>query len=890
IVDWITGAKKVGLDSADKKFLGATLLFSLPVFILISFQMFNPLAIVIASLATIAIHSLYNYAILRGWLDKDANVNLISDVKGDAEISPMKAEKMSGEKDAVVESEDDNFTTWSLGLLEKVRDSKILRRVIASDVEIKMIVEEIKNMPQEKIQRLYNQFSNNSDEILNKLLSKEKLKDKSNEKELIALFMGISILAVLSYRDIMSELGDKDGIVIAKIIRDILVRLRYEFTFESITGSFLVGGDILFKLANELKENNDIKITDALFFIFSHEVMHNILIHIFKIKSNFFKKRDLITVSSIEFIADIGSYYIAQKYGIVDRRNNFNLLFLEKYHFPREENVQRRILRTVVKTAGDILFFTEPHLVARVQIYRMLNTFGEKDIDFETYFKSMMEVIKEIEEGDTKERISFTTFFLKVMQKYLENKLFVAKEDMSFKRKIDLVLRIFFIRMFFQVVIGRFFILNKLINLVTQIKQSAIHLMFKDKPREIEIKDNIIPVDEYSLKEIEKLSEHIFSISIREVLKSVLTFLGISIRDIVIITKDVVQQLKLEKSLLVILKNKLRNLSNLVFNKSLINILFSILNISDDRFSEEKESAEEVPKLLDGEELETSHSGFEYFRRPQYKSLDEAYKDLPRRIKNLLLEFGFTKEEIRVAMSLIGLIRTKYKKINLSTDYYHNHLHTLVVTHNALLLARQSGYSDLRDIKILFLSALLHDFHIREAGTPAKVDETIRQLRDILGLPLTTGSPEEKKYGEMISEGDKEKMLSVVRNFLGLSARDSLEPVFVEIEAIIRRTDFPFEKNNDNINKYKNSLRNVIENRRNLIDRIGVMIAKGADQSGSYWLFSYELVEEIVKGLAKEFKEPEERIENFLNTNYEKFFQPVLLDDSVLNVLYDLPI
>lgn len=276
----------------------------------------------------------------------------------------------------------------------------------------------------------------------------------------------------------------------------------------------------------------------------------------------------------------------------------------------------------------------------------------------------------------------------------------------------------------------------------------------------------------------------------------------------------------------------------------------------------------------------------------KYESLEESYKDLPGRIKRLLENYGFSREEIENAIKLIDLIRTKYEEIGLSTQYYHNHLHTLVVTHNALLLASQGRYKEIiknkTDIKILFLSALLHDFHIREAGIPAKVDETIRQLRDILGLQLTIGPPTETKYKDIIDEKFKNDIKNFVQKFLGDEV--DLVETFKEIEAIIRRTDFPFEGNEENISKYKISLNKIDVNRQMIIDKLGVMLAKGADQSGNYWFFSDELVKQIVKELALEFKLPQEKLDGFLVKNYETFFAPVLLSDSVLDVLYNLPI
>jgi hypothetical protein len=144
---------------------------------------------------------------------------------------------------------------------------------------------------------------------------------------------------------------------------------------------------------------------------------------------------------------------------------------------------------------------------------------------------------------------------------------------------------------------------------------------------------------------------------------------------------------------------------------------------------------------------------------------------------------------------------------------YHNHAHNLGVVFAMLTIARRSGSAqNKRDLKIAFLAALLHDFHIRNqlapgkdargndvvVGKPARVAETLRQVRDLGGIrgdrldpwvltPENTAAPTEEKYRLLVNAEWKSEFRTLLQEtFPG----ENLNSVFAEVEAMILRTDF----------------------------------------------------------------------------------------------------
>lgn len=209
---------------------------------------------------------------------------------------------------------------------------------------------------------------------------------------------------------------------------------------------------------------------------------------------------------------------------------------------------------------------------------------------------------------------------------------------------------------------------------------------------------------------------------------------------------------------------------------------------------------------------------------PVLKSKDAMLKLLPGLIASELEKTKLlTSNEIQMVKNFIDTNKEIYKALELLNYNYHDLSHSLAVAFAQLLLIRGEKNLTARDVKVSFLAALLHDFHIRErnkdgdleTGTPAYAPETIRQLKRILGLE--TGDPQERRFLQFLDE-DKartdpllKKFAQQIREFIG---EKDFDDAFNEIEAMIWRThnafDVPFAKG-DYVAKAKTIRRFFIE-------------------------------------------------------------------------------
>ena len=177
-----------------------------------------------------------------------------------------------------------------------------------------------------------------------------------------------------------------------------------------------------------------------------------------------------------------------------------------------------------------------------------------------------------------------------------------------------------------------------------------------------------------------------------------------------------------------------------------------------------------------------------------YASLADMQKYLPGEISKRMQANGVPASEADRATQAMRQVERLYGKMNLDA-YYHSHTHNLGVTYAGLIMTERflSGTlakpESARAFKAFFLAALLHDFHLRAAGKPAMVAETLRQLRDVLGLAPADGlGPQEAEYRTLLSAEEKRELRETILGFLG-------DIPFAEVETLILRTDFPTDVN-----------------------------------------------------------------------------------------------
>lgn len=198
-----------------------------------------------------------------------------------------------------------------------------------------------------------------------------------------------------------------------------------------------------------------------------------------------------------------------------------------------------------------------------------------------------------------------------------------------------------------------------------------------------------------------------------------------------------------------------------------------------------------------------------------YPSVDQMYQALPNDIVSLIDDIAAKLPDSRVIRSnkdnFLKLMNTVAKIYNdpnimgdLTTQNYHNHLHNLVVSMGSLFTNSKAEliYSS-RDLIGVFLAALFHDFHVRAVrpkqggtATPAWVDETLGkkgtkeggQLKDLFGVgnfKYATSAIANARY-ENVPEELKEQVREALQGLVGTD----LEDIYIEVEAMIRRTDF----------------------------------------------------------------------------------------------------
>ncbi|MBZ0166981.1 MAG: hypothetical protein K8I00_09245, partial [Candidatus Omnitrophica bacterium] len=203
-----------------------------------------------------------------------------------------------------------------------------------------------------------------------------------------------------------------------------------------------------------------------------------------------------------------------------------------------------------------------------------------------------------------------------------------------------------------------------------------------------------------------------------------------------------------------------------------------------------------------------------------YRNIESMYLNLQRDIEDNLraIEQELPAEEaaefqrsLPFAMELMSGVSSLYRgmeetnvqgeEVNLTTGNYHNDFHNQLVTQASLIWNASAGQiSSARDLKVVFLSALLHDFHLRRVlsspdaqgkqwSTPAFVPETVAQVADLFGVELY-GQPtvENADYAGRISGQFKTAFQRALSSFIGED--ESLPEFYREVVTAIRRTDY----------------------------------------------------------------------------------------------------
>ena len=207
-----------------------------------------------------------------------------------------------------------------------------------------------------------------------------------------------------------------------------------------------------------------------------------------------------------------------------------------------------------------------------------------------------------------------------------------------------------------------------------------------------------------------------------------------------------------------------------------------------------------------------------------YQNIKQMYDLLPVNIRSLMANILVRSEVSPDAVAnLMDEIKKLYTRMKLNTENYHNDMHHLLVTQGALMLAANAGLiKEKRDLIVTFAAALFHDFQLREVypsgvgkpGSDAWVNETLGipgtdkggQLPDLLGIVKYNGPAiNNARYDS--KQITKEEKLNIQRAFRLLRNGEDLEQVYYEIEAIIRRTDFPSDVKRANDFYWKSATR-----------------------------------------------------------------------------------
>lgn len=195
---------------------------------------------------------------------------------------------------------------------------------------------------------------------------------------------------------------------------------------------------------------------------------------------------------------------------------------------------------------------------------------------------------------------------------------------------------------------------------------------------------------------------------------------------------------------------------------------------------------------------------------PLYQNKQEMYERLPGDIREKLKEIGFLDADgVDAIMKLIDALEGIYKKMELTTENYHNHFHNMYVLYGSLILNHRAGLiQSKRDLIVTVLGALKHDFDVRMKshesrtpnGTPALVEETLGsppgmpqqggQLRDLFGIGdfvYQTPVVPYTVYQTAVTNDEKQNIRDLYRQLTGAQA----DEMYAEVETVIRRTDFP---------------------------------------------------------------------------------------------------
>ncbi len=121
-----------------------------------------------------------------------------------------------------------------------------------------------------------------------------------------------------------------------------------------------------------------------------------------------------------------------------------------------------------------------------------------------------------------------------------------------------------------------------------------------------------------------------------------------------------------------------------------------------------------------------------------YESMEQGLKVLPIAVEIKLQALGLDTAEINQAKEVLVQVAKLYNQMGLSVEHYHNHVHNLITVFGMLRKIEILNLDSKDYKKVAFLAALFHDFHLREKiekrkGTPAYVEETIRQIADLIG-------------------------------------------------------------------------------------------------------------------------------------------------------------
>jgi CRP-like cAMP-binding protein/GNAT superfamily N-acetyltransferase len=181
-----------------------------------------------------------------------------------------------------------------------------------------------------------------------------------------------------------------------------------------------------------------------------------------------------------------------------------------------------------------------------------------------------------------------------------------------------------------------------------------------------------------------------------------------------------------------------------------------------------------------------------------YGSMDNMLEGLRLEIPKKLRQADLSDADVGSAEQLLDMVGEVYNSMGLLTKNYHNHVHNLAATYAILLLTGDLNIS-VEDKKVLFIASLFHDFQVRTSideetkrGTPAFLEETLRQFADILGIAKYPGpSVANARYlGEnsIISQHAKLGLKNSINRFLG--SEKTTKELYPKIVAMIRRTDF----------------------------------------------------------------------------------------------------